>query len=222
MRDHTVLVIAPHPDDEVLGCGGVVARHAANGDEVHVVIVTRGIPELFASSHVEKAREEARAASELLGVSNLRFLDFPAPRLNVVANHELADCIRAIINATQPSTVYMPHHGDLHADHRAVHRATLVAARPLSACPVLKLLSYECPSETEWGSSEYCFIPTVFVDISSYLQSKQKALACYQSQLEAPPHSRSLQTIEHLARLRRSTISVDAAEAFVLVREILK
>jgi LmbE family N-acetylglucosaminyl deacetylase len=149
-------------------------------------------------------------------------LDFPAPRLDVVANHELADSIRAIIHATRPSIVYLPHHGDLHADHRAVHRATLVAARPLSACPVLRLLCYECPSETEWGSPEDCFIPTVFVDISEYLQSKQKALACYQSQLKAPPHSRSLQTIEHLARLRGSTISVDAAEAFVLVREILK
>ena len=218
----TVLVIATHPDDEVLGCGGVIARHVAQGDSVHVLVVTRGIPEIFPPEAVEETREELRAAHDLLGVSDTAFLDFPAPRLDMVAGCELADAIGEVIRAQEPSTVYLPHRGDLHADHQAVYQATLVAARPVADCPVRRLLCYETLSETDWGppSGDQAFVPTVFVDITDYLAKKLDAMACYRGQLRPPPHPRSLEAIEALARLRGATVGLAAAEAFVLVREV--
>jgi LmbE family N-acetylglucosaminyl deacetylase len=217
------LVIAVHPDDEVLGCGGTIARHVALGHQVHVLVVTRGIPEIFSPDLIEHTRQELRAAHQILGVSSVRFLDFPAPRLDVVAGHELADAISATIRDLQAETVYLPHRGDLHADHRAVYEATLVAARPIKACPTHTLYCYETLSETDWAAPfpDSVFVPTVFVDITDYLNLKLRALACYESQLKAPPHPRSLEAVEGLARLRGATVGLAAAEAFVLVRTLI-
>lgn len=217
-----VLVVAAHPDDEVLGCGGVIARHAAIKDEVHVLVVTRGIVELFPPEEIEGTRRELEAAHRILNVSSVQFLDFPAPRLDVTPGHEIAERIGNTIRSIQPQIVYLPHRGDIHADHQAVYQATLVACRPINNCSVRRLLCYETLSETEWGSPfvEAAFIPNVFVDITDYLQQKLEALTCYRSQLKTPPHSRSLQSVEALARLRGATVSLAAAEAFMMVREI--
>ncbi|MBE7530946.1 MAG: PIG-L family deacetylase [Chloroflexi bacterium] len=218
-----ILVIATHPDDEVLGCGGVMARHVAMGDHVSLLVVTRAIAELFPPPLVEQTRRELRQANALLGTSDIHFLDFPAPKLDSVPGHELADAIGRIIRTIQPAQVYLPHGGDIHADHRAVYMATLVAARPIFGCPVRKLLCYETLSETEWSPpvASEVFIPTIFVDISAYLPQKLAAMTCYQSQLQSPPHPRSLPAIEALARFRGATVSLEAAEAFMLVREIV-
>ena len=219
-----VLVIAPHQDDEILGCGGVMARHVNEGDTVHLLIITRGIPEIFPPEQIGETRQELYAANKLLGVSSFHFLDFPAPGLDGVPSYKIADAISIVIRAKQPQIVYLPHRGDIHSDHRIVFDATLVAARPINNCPVKKLLCYETLSETEWAPpfSNDAFIPTVFVDISNFLKSKLKAMACYQSQLKNSPHSRSLQSIEALARIRGGTVGVPAAEAFMLVRDIIK
>lgn len=218
-----VLVVAAHPDDEVLGCGGVLARHAARGDETQVVIATRGVSELYDDDQVEQTRQELREAHRVLGVSSAQFLDFPAPRLDVVPGHELADAIGRVVRALVPELMYIPHRGDIHTDHQAVYRAALVAARPIDGCPVRKILSYETLSETEWAapSGDQSFVPTVYVDIGEYLEDKLQAMACYHGQMKAPPHARSLRSIEALARLRGSTVSLYAAEAFMLVREIV-
>ena len=216
-----ILVVAPHPDDEVLGCGGVIARHAARGDAVHVVIATRGIPEVFPVKEVEETRSELRRAHDLLGVTNTTFLDFPAPAMDTIPGYKLADAISKVVESLKPSIMYMPYVGDLHSDHQAVARATLVAARPVNNCSVQRLLSYETLSETEWGSStQGAFAPTVFVNISQYLNDKSAAMRCYQSQLKQPPHPRSLEAVELLARLRGATVGLPAAEAFMLLREI--
>ena len=214
-RADKILVIAPHADDEILGCGGAMARHVARGDDVYVTVVTTG-------PSAPKIRAELRVAHELLGVAGTSFLDFPVLKLDVTPGHELADALREVITSLGASTVYMPHRGDIHGDHRAVHLATLVAARPINECPVRRLLCYEALSETEWASpsGDNAFIPTVFMDISEYLPRKLEAMACYASQLKQPPHSRSLETIKALARLRGGTVGVEAAEAFMLVREI--
>src|SRR5690554_5719905 len=127
-----VLVIAPHADDEVLGCGGTIARHTANGDQVHVLIVTQGVPEIFPPEIMHKTHKEMRLAHKILGVYSTQILGFPAPKLDVVPGYEIADAIGEIIRAIKPETVYLPHHGDLHADHAKVHDATLVAARPIN------------------------------------------------------------------------------------------
>lgn len=219
-----IAVIAPHPDDEVLGCGGVMARHAAEGDEVFVIVATRGAPELFSVESVEKTRAEARQAHELLGVRETRFLDFPAPRLDVTPGHLIADALAKQFQELKPERVYLPHHGDMHADHGRIYHATLVAARPLANCPVKQLLCYETLSETEWAPpiDGSVFYPTVFMDIAKYLPKKLDAMRCFGSQLKEAPNPRSLEAIEALARYRGSTVSVHAAEAFVLVRDVVR
>ena len=218
-----VLVIAAHPDDEVLGCGGVMARHADRSDDVHTLVVTRGTPEIFPPAEVEKVRQELHMAHQTLGASSAHFLDYPAPKLDVVPGHELADAIGNVIQSLQPRVIYLPYCGDIHADHRAVYHAALVATRPIGDCPVRQILCYETLSETEWGSplGGGTFVPTVFVDIADYLEHKLQAMACYRSQLREPPHPRSLQSIEALAHLRGSTVGLAAAEAFMLVREVV-
>ncbi len=217
-----ILTIATHPDDEVLGCGGVMARHASEGDEVHVLVVSRGIPEIFPPSEIEGTRVELKKAHRILGVADTRFLDFPAPKLDTIPSHEIADRIGDAINSIKPTTVYLPHGGDLHADHRAVFHATLVSCRPMNACPARRLLCYETLSETEWAPPfpGEVFIPNVFVNIDDFLETKIKALSCYVSQLKVPPHPRSIESAEALARLRGSASGLHAAEAFVLVRDI--
>lgn len=217
-----VLVVATHPDDEVLGCGGVMARHAAAGDQVHVLVITRGIPELFPVESVEETRRELHEAHKVLGVASVQFLDFPAPRLDMIPAHQLADAISRVIRKLQIETVYTHHHGDIHHDHRAVYYATLVAARPVNSCPVRRILCYETLSETDWAppTGDAAFVPTVFIDISEFLDRKLEAMACYRSQLKEPPNTRSLRSLEALARLRGGTVGLHAAEGFMLVREI--
>jgi len=218
-----VLVVAPHPDDEVLGCGGVIARHVARGDDVYVVIVSKGIADEFRPDVVEQARREAVLANKVLGTKHVFLLDFPAPRLDAVPTSSLADALRNVVVEVRAATVYLPHHGDIHGDHKAVYWATLVATRPNGGFFPGRLLCYETLSETEWGAPIPCdaFVPTVFVDVSPYLDVKLEAMKCYGSQLAPNLRARSLASIEALARVRGSTIGVTAAEAFALVREVL-
>jgi LmbE family N-acetylglucosaminyl deacetylase len=218
-----VLIVAAHPDDEVLGCGGVTVRHVERGDRVYVVVVTRGFPEIFSPEIDEEDRQHAREAHEILGGAGIFFLDFPAPRLDTVPGHELADALREVIFSVNANVIYTPFGGDLHADHKATYLATLVASRPVNNCPVRRLLCYETLSETDWASplDDSAFKPTVFVDISDVLERKLQALACFRNELKQPPHPRSLRAIEALARVRGSTAGLMAAEAFMLVREII-
>lgn len=218
-----VLVVATHPDDEVLGCGGAIAWHTSQGDRVHVLVVSRGMPELFPPEQIEATRVELREAHRLLGVHETSFLDFPAPKLDAVPGYELADAIGRTLRSFAAELMYIPHRGDIHADHQAVYQACLVAARPINRCPVRRILCYETLSETEWSppTGSDAFIPTVFINITDYLDLKIRAMDCYKSQLKAPPHPRSLETIAALARVRGSTVDLAAAEAFMLVREIV-
>ena len=216
-----IMVIATHADDEILGCGGTIARHTAYGDEVHVLVVTRGAEDIFSAKENAVTRAELKRAHKLVGIKGSYFLDFPAPKLDNVPNHKIADEIKKVLSSVKPSVVYLPHRGDIHVDHKAVYNATLVAARPTQGDYIKKLLSYETLSETDWASpsAEDAFVPTVFVDISSHIETKLMAMDCYRSQLKAPPHPRSLDALRALARLRGSTVGFEWAEAFMLVRE---
>lgn len=220
---HIVLAIAPHPDDEVLGCGGTLARHAAQGDAVHVLIITRGDPDLYPDDDEVAIRQEIEAAHHVLGVDSTTYLDFPAPRLDTIAGYQLAEAIGQVIAQVRPDTLYLPHHGDIHVDHQRVYQAALVAARPINHCPVRRLLCYETLSETEWSPPQgsAAFIPTAFSDISDFLEIKLKAMACYEAELKEFPHPRSLPAITALAQLRGATVGLKAAEAFAVVRQIL-
>jgi len=157
-------------------------------------------------------------------VRDTRFLEFPAPRLDVTPGHLIADALAKLFQELQPEQVYLPHHGDLHSDHGRVYHAALVAARPLASCSVKQLLCYETLSETEWAPpiASEVFSPTVFVDIAAHLPKKLEAMRCFASQLKPAPNPRSLEAIEALARYRGSTVSVHAAEAFVLVRDVVR
>ena len=216
------MVIAPHPDDEVLGCGGTIARHVQQGDEVHIVVVTRGTPDLFPPERTERVRREARQAHDVLAVTETHFLDLPAALLDTVPKYRQATEISSAIEKVPPEVLYLPHHGDLHPDHGAASLAALVAARPSPQCPVRKLLCYETLTETEWAppTADKVFCPNVFINIESHLQKKLDAMSCYVSQLREPPSSRSLKTIEALAVYRGTSVHLPAAEAFQLVREV--
>lgn len=218
-----VLVVAPHPDDEVLGCGATMAKHAHSGDDVHVVVVTRGISELFAPETVVRVRAESARAHEMLGVRSVRYLEFPAPKLDSVPGYLLADSIRTAILELKPDIIYLPHRGDIHNDHKVVFLATCVACRPGPQMSVGKLLCYETPSETEWGalSTADAFTPTVFVDVTEFIDRKLDASECFESQIKPAPHPRSRAGLDALARLRGATVHTQAAEAFVLIREVI-
>lgn len=220
-----ILVIAPHPDDEVLGCGGTIAKHSHNGDEVYVAIVTNGhlgAPELFSKEGTQKVRSEALQSHQILGVKETYFLDFPAPRLDTIPSYQLSIAISKIIKERGITTLYIPHRGDIHKDHRIAYEAALVAARPINNCPVKKILAYETLSETEWAPpfGDDAFIPTVFKSIEGYLDKKLEAFSCFSTQIKEFPHPRSLKTIEILSNLRGATVGMNNVEAFMLIREI--
>lgn len=222
-----ILIIAPHPDDEVLGCGGIIAKNAAKGNDVYVVIVTNayvGAPEMFTEKGTEKVRIEARNSHQFLGVKETLFLDFPAPRLDTIPSYKLSIALLEIINKLKIDTLYIPHRGDIHKDHRVTFEAALVAARPINNCPVNTIYAYETVSETEWAApfGDDVFIPTVFEDITPYIEKKKKAFTYFTAQERKFPHPRSLQNLEYLSKLRGATVGFNNAEAFMLVRSLIK
>jgi LmbE family N-acetylglucosaminyl deacetylase len=218
-----ILVIAPHPDDEVLGCGGTMARLAEMGSGVEVAIVTEGKPPRYDRNGVEKLRAEAAAAHKLLGVRATHYLELPAAELDGIPHTDLNAALGALINATMPDTIFVPFVGDIHLDHQLVFRSTMVAARPRQATYPRTILAYETLSETNWSAPyvEPIFAPTVYVDIASTLDRKLAAFAAYESQCCAFPNERSPEAIRALAALRGATVHRHAAEAFVLVREVI-
>ena len=218
-----VIVIAPHPDDEILGCGGTIAAHCAAGDHVTVVLLTRGNPAIFPADLIARTREEFRQVHSMLGVREQVLLDFLAPGLEDVPVYVVADQLRQIIQKARPQVVYTPFGGDLHSDHKVAYTATLVATRPLGGVSVGRVLCYETLSETEWGDvlTQNAFVPNVFHDIKEHLETKLTAMACYKSQLREAPHPRNLEVIRMLAGVRGAVCGLHAAEAFSLVREVV-
>ena len=220
-----VIVIAPHADDEILGCGATIAKHIDELDEVFIIVATNasnGAPELFSEHAVMEARLEAIEAHKYLGVMETFFLDFPAPALNAFPEFKISLDFVDLFHKIQPTHLYLPHPGDLHQDHKAIYRAGIVAARPLNNLLIRNIFTYETLSETEWSPmNERGFRPNYFVDISNYVESKINAMRFFKSQLKDFPHPRSIETIETLAKFRGSTICVNSAEAFFVERMII-
>lgn len=217
-----ILVVAPHADDEILGVGGTMARNIEEGNEVYVCIVTHGEKPLFSDEVVAKIREETIAAHKFLGITNTFFLEFPAVMLEQIPRYQLNDKIMRVIHEVQPDEVYIPHAGDMQKDHQIVSEAAMVAVRPKYAHKISAVYAYETLSETEWNipNTTNAFIPTVYRDISRFLEIKKQALSFFATQIEPFPNPRSVGAIEALARYRGSTIEVEGAEAFVLIRQI--
>ncbi|KPH65957.1 PIG-L deacetylase family protein [Novosphingobium aerophilum] len=217
-----VLVIAPHPDDEILGCGGTMARMVEEGLDVQVAVITSGRPPAFAADGVARVQAEMRSAHAHIGVSRTHMLDFPAASLDIVPAAELNAAFCRIVRDVQPDTLFVPFLGDIHQDHQLAFLASMVAARPRDRQVPTRVLCYETLSETNWYAAPMTppFVPNVHIDISGTLQRKLDAFAMFESQVRPFPDERSLITIEALARLRGSTVYCEAAEGFILVRAI--
>lgn len=229
LSPRSVLVVAAHPDDEVLGCGGTLARLAATGAAVHVAFLADGVGARAAASvlpdqtELAARRAAAEAAGAILGVASLSFGDFPDNRLDTIPLLEIAKSVEALVSQRRPDTLLTHHCGDVNVDHRRVFEAVTVACRPQKDHPVRTLLAFEVASSTEWQlpGSLPPFVPSVFVDISATLDRKLRALAAYSQELRDWPHPRSLRGVEQLARWRGATVGLDAAEAFQLGRAIV-
>jgi N-acetylglucosamine malate deacetylase 1 len=220
-----VLVVAPHADDEVLGCAATMAKHVSNGDKVWVLVMTNaavGAPELFSPDMIEMIRAEALRAHAVLGVRDTIFLDFPAPALNAYPEYRMSSEVGRILNEIRPTHLYLPHPGDIHQDHAAVYRASLVAARPQGNNKVESIYCYETLSETEWAPMQghNSFIPNHFVDVSGFFEKKVEAMSEFKSQLREFPHPRSIEALNALASFRGATVGVNRAEAFEVERQI--
>jgi len=221
-----VLIVSPHADDEVLGCGGSIRKHVEASDRVFVLICTNGnvgAPELFSEELITLVREEALKAHALFGIEDTIFWDLPAPRLSTYEGYRISNMFVELFNKIRPDLVYIPHRGDIHADHSAVFDAVMVAARPIASHRISKILAYETLSETEWSHPypDQAFIPNYFNLLSEeQLDMKLEAMKLYKSQLKSPPHPRSLESIKSLARTRGSSMNADYAEAFHLIRSI--
>lgn len=216
------LVIAPHPDDEVLGCGGTIARLTTMGRHVEILIATCGKPPQFNADQVERVRAEARRAHATLGVAHTHFLDLPAAALDRVARAEINRAVAAVVRESRPDALFVPFVGDLHFDHQLIFEAAMVAARPLGTEYPRRLLAYETVSETNWAAPYLApsFQPNVFVDISDHIGRKVEAFGQFESQVRSFPNERSFETLRALAQVRGSCVSRQAAEAFVLIREV--
>jgi len=211
-----ILVIGSHFDDEVLGCGGTIAKHIFNGDNVHVLILTDSSSTQYPGNSDIAGRKtrEAREANRCLG-SVLHIESFPDMRLDTVPQCELASCISGYIERIKPEIVYTHSKNDLNKDHRMTYEASVVACRPMSG--VKKILCYEVLSSTEWGEG---FKPNYYVDITKFIGIKKGAMSEHKTELKEWPHPRSEIGLLYLASYRGSNICVPYAEAFELIREV--
>jgi LmbE family N-acetylglucosaminyl deacetylase len=219
-----ILVVAPHPDDEVLGCGGIIKKYFLSGSEVSVCFVTKPYTPDWTQEYIDNKQKEIKKAQKVLGVKELFFLDFPTVKLDTIPQKELNDSINKVIGKVKPEIVFIPFAGDINKDHKLVSEACSVALRPKPESSVQKVFYYEVLSETEWSKPPQeigdVFIPNYYEDISDYLQDKIQAMECYKSELKEYPHPRSTEGIEILAKKRGIECGTKAAEAFMLVREI--
>lgn len=211
-----VLVFAPHNDDEILGVGGTMFKYSKSGADVYVCEVTTG-------PHGKINQQEAKEAHKLIGVKESIFLNLPVNELRTMKQTELNAPIFEVVNNIKPDLVYVPHIGDMHTDHAAVTNSVLVSVRPTCSPFVKKTMCYETLSETGWNipNSVNAFIPNIFVDISKEISMKIEAMKCYENQLQDYPFPRSIEAIIALSEFRGSTICVNNAEAFSLIREII-
>lgn len=217
-----ILVVAPHPDDEALGCGAYIKKCANNGNEVFVLIATRGTPKYYSDTQIENVRKEALSAHKILAISETRFLEYHAPELDQTNLASIANDISQICKELKIDTLLLPHRGDIHNDHSIIFKAGLVAARPVGNYSIKRVYCYETLSETEWAPpfGDDTFIPTFFANVEATFEAKLEAMKCFKSQLREFPNPRSLENLTALAKFRGATVGFKFAEAFMHIRSI--
>lgn len=218
-----VLVVAPHPDDETLGCGGTLLRHAAEGDSIHWLIVTDLSKALgYSQEFVSQRDRELDDVARLYGFSSRHILGFPPARLDTVPLADIVSKIGAVIKATAPEVLFVPFRGDVHSDHAVVFDAVSACTKWFRYGSVKRVLAYETPSETDFGldPGRRGFHPTVFVNVEDHLDRKLEIMRVYASELGAFPFPRSEESIRSLAAVRGAAAGFRAAESFVLLKEL--
>ncbi|WP_041583517.1 PIG-L deacetylase family protein [Bdellovibrio bacteriovorus] len=218
-----VVVIAPHPDDETLGCGGTILKHIKSGDSVHWIIVTRMSTERFTETQRSRRSSEISEVANRYGFSSTTILNFNAAELNSVNLGDLIDELSQVFQRIRPEVVYSPFYGDVHTDHGWTFKAVLACTKSFRYSFIKRVLCYETISETEFGSVNGAaqFLPQVFVDVTDTFEKKMEIMKIYASEMGEFPYPRSAEAIKSLAQLRGSTAGVKNAESFQLIREIL-
>lgn len=214
-----ILVISAHPDDETIGAGGTIARHIDNGDEVAWCIVTKAYNPPWPDEVLSAAKKQVDQIAKHYGIRKVYRCGLPTVMLNTVPYRELSAKLQEVVNDFLPEIVYTTPVSDLNQDHRLVHECTMVATRPLPGSSVKKIMAYEISTTTRYGYD--VFRPTIYVDISNYLDKKLEAMRLYDTELKDWPHPRSIAGLRTLSQERGLAIGVDAAECFQLLREII-
>lgn len=223
LSNKNIFVVAAHPDDEILGCGGTMAKAISQGASISILLLGEGPTsrenEESAHSH---AKESAHQAAKAFGITNLFFGNLPDNRFDSIPLLDIVKIIEEHADNVRPDIVLTHHCGDLNIDHSLTHRATITAFRPLPECKPICIAGFEIPSSTEYTPPNTlpAFRPNIYVDISNFLEQKKTALKAYASEMRPWPHPRSNQAIDHLAHLRGSQAGVTAAECFSLYRAI--
>lgn len=220
-----VLVLAVHPDDETLGCGGVLLKHAQAGDKIHWLIATEMRAESgFTQERMDQRDAEIKKVSGLYGFSDVHQLGLPTTKVDQTSKDKLVNRISEIINMVKPEIIYLPFMGDVHSDHRLIYEAAYGCIKTFRYPFVRKVLMMEVLSETEHAlnTKETTFVPNYFVDITSTIDNKLEIMKVYQSELAEPPFPRSLEVIRAQAVYRGSACNCNYAEAFMLIKEIVK
>lgn len=224
-----ILVVAAHPDDEVLGCGASMAKWSNAGIEVHIVILSEGATSRDAvrsrdarSEELSALAQAAQTSGRILGAASVQLLDFPDNRMDSINRLDIIKTVERQIEAVKPEIVITHHAGDVNIDHQLIHQAVVTACRPQPKHAVRRLLAFEVASSTEWQTpgSKSAFQPNWFEDVSNTIDLKIKALEAYALEMRPWPHSRSIKAVEHLARWRGASVGTEAAEAFILMREL--
>lgn len=224
-----VLIIAAHPDDEVLGCGGTIARLSMEGNSVYTLILGEGVTSrdeyrdrAKREGEIEKLKREAQNAGKVLNVKKTYIFDFPDNRFDSIPILDIIKVIERIKGEVNPDIVFTHHHGDLNIDHQITCRAALTACRPYAGERLREIYSFEVPSSTEWNAPTAAsyFIPDYFVDISNSLDKKIEALKEYETETREYPHPRSPEALDISARQWGIKVGLEAAEAFKVIRII--
>jgi LmbE family N-acetylglucosaminyl deacetylase len=224
----SVLVVAAHPDDEILGCGGTMARLIREGHQVRIAILAEGMSSRYPTregvdqGQLGHLHEGAQKAADTVGAKELVLCKLPDNRLDTVPLLEVVKTVESLVARFQPEVIYTHHPGDLNVDHGVVHRAVLTATRPMKGQCVREIYAFEVPSSTEWAFQrlEPSFRPNVFVDIADTLEVKISALRCYDTETREFPHPRSPEALRAIAARWGSVVGLQAVEAFELVRSV--
>lgn len=222
------MVIAAHPDDEILGCGGTIAKMTGEGREVYISIMGEGITSRYDNraranqDEINRLKIASLRAAEIVGVKKVIFHGLPDNRFDTVPFLDIVKLIEADIAELKPQVIFTQHGGDLNIDHGITFKATITATRPVCSCPVKHLYAYEVPSSTEWSFQQIYppFKPNLFVDISDTIESKIQAMKEYQDEVQAFPHPRSPESLRAISKRWGSAVSVENAEAFEIIRSI--